>query len=156
MKKKFYYILIFAAGLLFTAAKQLPEEFDSKALKAELKEKLKPGFKYDSSNTSRFIYTNKVSVKEIEVPLYIGEKYRFLFNTAGLPKDVKVEIYNKPFGHKKRKRVYLLEKKEKEHIYMFEPLKSKKLYINYTISAVEEEDVRGCLVMLVGFKSKFN
>ena len=154
MKSKLFYIVFFALAFVFIAAKQIPEEVDSRALKAELKLKLKPNFKYDSSKSSRFTYKSKELVKEIEVPLYMGEKYRFLFNTAGLPADVKIEIYNKPLGHKKRKLLYQLESKTDEHIYMFEPEKSKKMYITYTVSAVEEEGLRGCLVFLIGYKSK--
>ena len=153
MKKKLFYIVFFTLAFVFTAAKQIPQEFDSRALKSELKLKLKPNFKYDSSKTSRFTYKNKELIKEIEVPLYMGEKYRFLFNTAGLPKEVKIEIYNKPQEHKKRKLLYQLEKTSYEHIYMFEPKKKKKMYITYTVSAVEEEELRGCLVFLVGYKS---
>lgn len=153
MKKGFVYIIFFAL-IIFNSAFQIPEEFDSRALKAELKLELKPDFKYDSSKTSRFTYKNKELTKEIEIPLYMGEKYRFLFNTAGLPKDVKVEIYNKPLGHKKRKLLYQIEKKEDQHIYKFDPEKSRKMYVTYTTSIVEEEGLRGCLVFLVGYKSK--
>lgn len=155
MKKKLIYIVLTVFAFTFIAATQIPEEFDSRALKAELKLKLKPDFKYDSSKTSRFTYKSKELTKEIEVPLYMGEKYRFLFNTAGLPKDVKVEIYSKPLGHKKRKRLYQIEKQEGQHIYMFDPEKSRKMYVTYTTSVVEDEEgLRGCLVFLVGYKSK--
>ena len=152
--QKFTYIILIALTVVLTAATQIPEECDSRALKAELKLKLKPDFKYDSSKTSRFTYKSKEQVKEIEVPLYMGEKYRFLFNTAGLKKAVKVEIYSKPLGHKKRKLLYKIEPKDGEHIYMFEPEKSRKMYVTYTTAAVEEKELRGCLVFLVGYRAK--
>lgn len=152
--QKLTYIILIALTVILTAATQIPEECDSRALKAELKLKLKPDFKYDSSKTSRFTYKSKEQVKEIEVPLYMGEKYRFLFNTAGLKREVKVEIYNKPRGHKKRKLIYEIVPTEGEYIYIFEPEKSRKMYITYTTAAVEEDDLRGCLVFLVGYRAK--
>lgn len=157
MKKKITYISFVLLAFFSIAATQTPEECDSRALKSELKPKLKPEFKYDSSKTSRFNYKNKKQVKEIEIPLFMGEKYRFLFNTAGLPKDIEIGIYNKPTGHKKRKLLYELKEKEGEHIYVFEPSKSKKMYLTYTIPAVEltnNEELRGCMVLLIGFKTK--
>jgi hypothetical protein len=154
MKKNLIYIALVAIVFTTTAAFQVSEECDSRALKGELKKELKPDYKYDSSKTSRFTYKNKKQLKEIEVPVYMGEKYRFLFNTAGLPKDIKIEVYNKPVGHKKRKLLYTLEKKEGKHIYSFNPDKSRKMYVNYTIPAVEETELRGCIIFLLGYKMK--
>ena len=78
-----------------------------------------------------------------------------MFNTEGLKGDVKIEIYSKPFGHKKRKLLYSLEQKEGQNIYTFEPQKSRKMYINYTIPKVEETTtVRECIILVVGYKLK--
>ena len=63
MKKKLIYIVLTVFAFTFIAATQIPEEFDSRALKAELKLKLKPDFKYDSSKTSRFTYKSKELTK---------------------------------------------------------------------------------------------
>ena len=155
MKKIISYSFILVLLLINIATIQVTEECDATALKNVLKDKLKPEYKYDSSKTTRFYYKTKPQQKEIEVPLYLGEKYRFLFNTEGLKGDVKIEIYSKPFGHKKRKLLYSLEQKEGQNIYTFEPQKSRKMYINYTIPKVEETTtVRECIILVVGYKLK--
>ena len=153
-----YLSIILIIGIFSTAAIQISEECDATALKKELKRELRPDYKYDSSKTSRFTYKNKTQLKEIEVPLFAGEKYRFLFNTSGLPQDIKVEIYNKPKDHKKRKLLYSLEQKEGIYIYAYEPSKSRKMYINYTIpvsassAATAEDAMRGCMIFVLGYK----
>lgn len=150
MKKVTAYILI---ALSFTLVSfQSDQGCDASALKAELKPNLKPDFKYDSSKTSTFTYNKKAHGREIEVPLFMGEDYVFLFNTKGLPKDIKVEIYSEKIGHKKRKLLYNLEQKEGENIYSFKPTKSRKMYVNYTIPGVEESGLRGCMVFVVGYQ----
>lgn len=150
MKKITPYILLVLTVSLF--AFQIAQECDATALKKELKRELRPDFKYDSSKTSRFTYKAKVQGKEIEVPLFMGEKYRFLFNTAGVPEDIKIEIYNKKLGHKKRKLLYSLDKKEGQHIYSFEPKKSRRMYINYTIPEISEEELSGCMIFVLGYR----
>ena len=139
------------------AATQVAEECDATALKTELKKELKPEYKYDSSKTTRFYYKTKPQMKEIEIPLYMGEKYRFLFNTAGLTKDIEIGVYSKPLGHKKRKLLYKLEPKEGQHIYSFEPSKSRKMYLNYIIPKVEEATtVKDCMIFVVGYQLKID
>ena len=75
----------------------------------ELKEKasalLEP-YKYDSSELTRIIYKDKQTVKEVEVPLFIGEKYRIVFELEALPKQVEVQIYNKDKESKNRKLLF--------------------------------------------------
>ena len=159
MKKTILYIALLSIIIITTSTivEENNVECDATALKLELKKKLKPDYKYDSSKTSRFTYKNKVQVKEFEVPLFMGEKYRFLFNSAGLPKNIKIEIFNKKIGNKKRKLLYTVDnKKTKQHIYIFEPEKSRKMFVNYTIpAAVEEESIiKGCVIFLVGYKFK--
>ena len=153
MKTKNVIILscLFVA-LLSLAAVQVADLCDATALKAELKRELRPDYRYDSSKTSRFKYISKTQVKEIEVPLFMGEKYRFLFNTKGLPKDITIEIYNKPNGNSKRKLLYQLEQKEDQFIYAFEPEKSRKMYINYTIPAHVNSELNGCVIFVLGYK----
>ena len=151
---KYYTFLISIAliGIFSISAIQVSEECDATALKAELKRELRPDYKYDSSKTSLFSYKSKIQVKEIEVPLFMGEKYKFLFNTAGLQKDVKVEIFNKPAGHKKRKLLYTLNKKEGKNIYTYEPQRSRKMYINYTIPQSSEAELKGCIAFVLGYQ----
>tara|TARA_R110001592_G_scaffold145676_3_gene369272 strand:+ start:3339 stop:3605 length:267 start_codon:yes stop_codon:yes gene_type:complete len=85
----------------------------------------------------------------------MGEKYRFMFNTSGLTRDIKIEIYNKPFDHKKRELLYKLEPKIGQHIYTFEPEKSRKMYVTYSIPKVEEPTlIKDCLVLVIGYQMK--
>lgn len=79
-----------------------------------------------------------------------------MFNTEGLTSDsVKIEIFSKPLGHKKRKLLYTLDKKEGQNIYTFEPQKSRKMYINYTIPKVDvATTTKDCLVLVIGYKMK--
>lgn len=158
MKRAVYHIFALIIVSIFSiAAIQVTEECDATALKLDLKKELKPEYKYDSSKTSRFSYKTKKQVKEIEVPLYMGEKYKFLFNTKGLTRDIGIEIYNKPTGHKKRQLLFKLEPKEDQHIYAFEPTKSRKMYVNYFIPEVEQaSEIRDCMIMVVGYRLKID
>ncbi len=125
---------------------------DAAKLKNEVKPKLDPDFKYDSSKITRISTSSDNQVKEIEVPLFIGEKYRFVFNAKAAPKDVEIEIYNKPNGSSKRKLMYSSKKdKAVDGIFIYEPDKSKKMYINYNIPSTSSAQ-RGCLVFLLGYK----
>jgi len=153
MKNKYPYLILFlVVSILSIGAIEIIEECDATALKKELKRELRPDFKYDSSKTSRFTYKTKPQIKEIEVPLFIGEKYRFLFNTTGLPLKIKIDIYNKQLGHKNRKLLYTLDKKEGQDLYTFEPEKSRKMYINYIIPESIEENLNGCMIFVLGYR----
>jgi len=155
MRTSFYLIFLTVIAVVSLAGIQITETCDVTALKAELKTELKPKFKYDSSKTSRFSYKTKEQVKEIEIPLFMGEKYRFLFNTSCLTKNIKIEIHNKPIGHKKRTLLYSLDLKEGQTIYSYEPEKSRKMYITYTIPKVETPILeKDCLVFVVGYQIK--
>ena len=158
--KKFLFKISLLSLIFIVSSSAIEEEgnCDVNTLKNNLIQLLKPDFKYDSSKTSRFTYKNKKQLKEIEIPLYMGEKYRFLFNTAGLSKNIKIEVFSKKIGHKKRKLLYELKPEEGKHIYNFEPSKSRKMYLNYTIPKVDvvegEEPLRGCMIFLLGYRIK--
>ncbi len=152
MNKPIYFILTIFIFFITTSAFQERNECVTMDLKKELKNELKPNFKYDSAKTTHITYKSKKQTKEIEVPLYMGEKYRFLFNTAGLPKNIEISIYNKKATNSKRKLLYSLKTEEDKHIYVFEPGRSRKMYINYTIPETSELGLSGCMVFLVGYR----
>lgn len=154
MKKIIFYSTILLVLLTSTALKLEEVQCVAADLKNELKPLLKPEYKYDSSQITRIVYKKDAFQTGIEVPLFMGEKYRFLFNTAGLPKDVEITIYDKKPGNKNKNALFTLSKVKEagRHLYSFEPEKSKKMYIVYTIPAAEEEDLKGCLVFLLGYK----
>src|ERR1041385_5322612 len=101
MKKIFYLGL---AGVLFIygfTTIQSTDNCDKKALTTSGKKKLDP-FKYDSQKFTKINYTKKAQQLEVEVPVFIGEKYRLVFNTSGLPKPIKISVYTKDKEAKKR------------------------------------------------------
>lgn len=78
---------------------------DAKALKDKAKKQLEP-FTYDMSKLTHITYKAKAWLKEIEVPLFIGEKYRLVFNTELLPKPIVISVYNRDKDSKKRKLLF--------------------------------------------------
>ncbi len=128
---------------------------DAKTLKEKASKMLNP-YKYDSSELTRILYKKKESVKEVEVLLFIGEKYRVVFEMEALPKQVEVRIYNKDKASKNRKMLFSskdanADKKE----FQFEVSKTRHIYVDYIIPPLEEGSYNGCAVFMVGYKSSF-
>ena len=125
---------------------------NAKELKEKAKNVLEP-YKYDSSELTRILYKNKETLKEVEVPLFIGEKYRFVFELEALPKQVEVQIYNKDKDSKSRKLLFSskelgADKKE----FQFEVSKMRHVYVDYVIPPTETGSYNGCAVFMVGYK----
>jgi hypothetical protein len=154
MKKILFSSTILLVLLTSTALKLEEVLCVAADLKKELTLLLKPEYKYDSSKITRVLYKKEAFQSGIEVPLFMGEKYRFLFNTAGLPKDIEINIYDKKPTSKKKTALFTLSKvrEANKHLYSFEPEKPKKMYVVYTIPATDEEDLKGCVVFLLGYK----
>lgn len=125
---------------------------DSKALKEKAQESLDP-YKYDSSELTKIVYKNKESVKEIEVPLFIGEKYRLIFVTQALPKPVEIQIYNKDKESKNRKLLFSSKHTGSDAKEIsFEVSKARQIFIDYVIPPVETGSYSGCSVFAIGYK----
>ena len=139
--------------LVISAAAKKKSDCDVRILKSELLKELRPDFKYDSSTINKFSLNSEEQVKEVKIILFSGEKYKMLFNTAALPSNFKIEIYDKPRTDKKRKLLFSAKDSEEleDHIYSFEPKKPQTMYINYILPA-SEETVYGCSVLLMGYK----
>ena len=125
---------------------------DSKTLKEKAKNALGP-YKYDSSELTRIIYKKTETVKEIEIPLFIGEKYRFIFNLEALPKNIEIQIYNKDKDSKNRKLLFSskdggIDRKELQ----WEISKVRQVYIDYVIPPTEDGSYSGCAVFMIGYK----
>lgn len=125
---------------------------NAKELKEKAKNSLDP-YKYDSSELTRIFYKKKESLKEVEVPLFIGEKYRIVFELEALPKQVEVQVYNKNKESKNRKLLFTsksigADKKE----FSFEISKTRHVYVDYIIPPSEEGSYSGCAVFMVGYK----
>jgi hypothetical protein len=126
---------------------------NSKALK-EKASALLDLYKYDSSELTKIIYKNKESVKEIEVPLFIGEKYRFVFELEALPKHVEVQVYNKDKDAKNRKLLFSSKEMGDKTEFQFEVSKVRTVYVDYIIPPSESGAQTGCAVFMLGYKLK--
>jgi hypothetical protein len=152
MKKTVFYISLLVVGC-FAVAFQAQNDCDVRSLKNELLKGLRPDFKYDSYKATRFMYKNEVQTIEIAAPLFKDEKFRFLLNTAGLPKDIEIKFFDKKKGSKNRKELFAVKDtpEDGKNIYVFEPDVSKKIYLNYIIPRTTKENLSGCMVCLIGY-----
>ncbi|MGL4597564.1 MAG: hypothetical protein ACRCYO_08555 [Bacteroidia bacterium] len=153
--KRFIVILLPAAVAFFAltaAAIQTSEACDAKELKAQAKKALDP-FTYDSGKITKIMYKPKTQLKEIEVPVFIGEKYRMVFNTEGLSRNVVINIYNKDKESKDRKPIFTTKQAPAaQRIHVFEPQQAKfKFYVDYEIPAADSASPE-CLVFMLGYK----
>ncbi len=144
--------LAFAIIILVSAFQNGDAPCDQKALKEKAKKTLEP-YKYDVAKITRIMYKDKPSMKEIEVPLFIGEKYRLVFNTEALPKNVIINLYNRDKESPKRKLMFSSkdaghDKKEFAFDYSF----ANKIFIDYDIPAGDSSAVSGCVVFMLGYK----
>jgi hypothetical protein len=125
---------------------------NAKALNEKANFLLDP-FKYDNSEVSRIIYTEKESVKEIEVPLFIGEKYRFVFEMEALPKPVEVRVYNKNKDNKNRKLLFTSKDMGDKREFIFEtPSLLRTAYVEYVIPPADAGSQTGCALFMLGYK----
>jgi len=154
--KKLSYIIALAFVLTYSAtiAQESSSNCDATALKSELKAELKPDYKYDSSKITRFTYSADFQGQEIEVPLFPGEKYRFVFNVAGAGKNFQIYVYESKAGTKNRKALFALKnvREEGKNVYSYEPEGAKKLYITYVIPPSLEGLTEGCVAFMLGYK----
>lgn len=153
MKKIFYISVI---GLLFAfgfTTIQDPDNCDKKGLSTSCKKKLEP-FKYDSQKFTKINFTNKTQQLEIEVPVFIGEKYRLVFNTSGLPKPISVNIYTKDKEVKKRETIFSSKDlKSGETEFLFDAPRVRSMFIDYDIPADStNQKASGCMVFMIGYK----
>lgn len=151
MKKIFYIglvILVFAYG--FTTI-QNADNCDKKAITTNCKKKLKP-YKYDSQKFTKITFKDKLQLMEVEVPVFVGEKYRLIFNTTSLPKPVLVRIFTKDKDSKKREPIYTSEN-ETEGMFVFDVPRVRKLFVDYDIPMADSGAVNatGCAFLMVGY-----
>lgn len=151
--KRFIYACSFLIISALSVAAITETSCDSKALKKEGIAELNP-FYYSASKITNISYEYRISKKEIEVPLFKGEKYRMVFNKKGLPKDVIVEVYDKDKSHDGREPLFT-SKDNTENIISFEPKKSKKMYVNYVIPKANGIKETGCIAFVLGYQLSF-
>jgi hypothetical protein len=138
--------------LLFVFAFQGDAPCDAKALKDKAKKQLEP-YTYDMSKLTHITYKAQPWLKEIELPLFIGEKYRLVFNTEALSKQIVISIYNRDKDSQKRKLLFTTkdaaaDKRE----FSFDLSMARKAFIDYEMPAGDSTLDGGCLVFMMGFK----
>ena len=150
-------LLIFPALVLFAALTgayiQTTDTCDTKTLKDNAKAALDP-YNYDSGKVTRLYYKKKEQLKEIEVPVFTGEKYKFVFNTEGISRPVTISIYNKDKETKNRKELFSFKTGSGEKIQSFIPEGAKsKFFVDYSLPAVSDSmPPSECMVMMLGYK----
>lgn len=162
MKNSYLYILSLVLLITFsnTAKAQTTSSCDSKALKDELYQLLKPDYRYDKSRISEITIKDVLQAGELGVPLLQTEKYRIMFNTRGYSTGLDIKIYNKPAGTPDRIMLYSIkeERDAGKTIFYYKPgdiTKSTMIYIDYIVPAATEEaqiGTQGCVVFLMGYK----
>lgn len=139
--------LVFIYG--FTAIEA--DTCDKKALTASCKKKMEP-FKYDSQKFTKIMFTKKAQQLEVEVPVFIGEKYRLVFNTSALPKGIQVNVYTKDKESKKREAIFSSKGVSDKEI-VFDAPRVRKLFVDYDVPADSTNaKLSGCMVFMVGYK----
>lgn len=147
--------LAVVVGYGFTTI-QTADNCDKKAITTSLKKKMDP-FKYDSQKFSKINFTKKAQQLEVEVPVFIGEKYRLVFNTSGLPKPIRISVYTKDKESKKREPIYTnKDVKAGENEIVFDAPRVRKLFVDYDVpvdsTASASAKVSGCIAFMVGYK----
>lgn len=148
-----FFTLVVAYG--FTTV-QPSDTCDRKAISTSLKKKMEP-FKYDSQKFTKINFTKKTQQLEVEVPVFIGEKYRLVFNTSGLPKAIKISVYTKDKTAKKREAIYTnKDVSATENELIFDAPRVRKLFVDYDVpvdsTASASAKVSGCVAFMVGYK----
>lgn len=144
--------VLFIAVSVFCLSFQTEDaaECNAKELKDKAKKVLEP-YTYDSGKLTKLKTTAKEQVKEIEIPMFIGEKYRLSFNLHALKKSIEINIYNRDKDNSKRKLLFSNKDKfEKE--FTFDIAKYRNIYIDYTIPAGTVGEDLGCAVFVLGYK----
>lgn len=153
--------LLFTIGaacffVLTGATLQTEEICDAKGLKERAKSKLDP-YKYDSGKLTKLTYKTKNQVKETEVPVFIGEKYRMVFNTEALTKSVVISIYTKDKESAGRKPLWTSKDQPAgTKTFVWEPEKrAMKYFVDYEVPAVTDStfiNKQECVVFMLGYK----
>ena len=153
MKKVFYTSLMLGLIFSYGFTPQAMDNCDRKGLTESCKKKLDV-FKYDSQKFSKINFLERDQKLEVEVPVFIGEKYRMVFNTSALPKDVVISVYTKDKESKKREAIYTTKDAPagtKE--FVFDAPHVRNMYVDYDVPMDgSNPKLSGCVVFMVGYK----
>lgn len=155
--RKITFLLLFTLSVNLVSAQtsdEIPDYCTSTETKKKCKESL-GDYSYDASKATKITFKEKPQLKELEIPLYMGEKYRFIFSKEGLPQNVDIEVWDHKFESKKRELLFSSKDfpaDQKE--YIWEPEKSRKMYVNYKIPPTDDVEKKGCVVFVLGYFNK--
>jgi hypothetical protein len=153
MNKVFFGILgLFCLILFASFAGNEGTDCDTNTLKDKSRKAMEP-YKFDAAKLMKISSRKEEYMKEIEVPLYSGESYRFVFNAESLKNMIGIEIYNKDKDSKHRKLLFSSKDAgadKKALVWNYEH--STKVYVDYIIPAGENGAFNGCLLFMLGFK----
>ncbi|HSY77196.1 MAG TPA: hypothetical protein VK890_10090 [Bacteroidia bacterium] len=160
MTKHHLFALLFVTLLATSAIGQSYDYCDTKTLKDSCKDYLDHPYKYDASNIILVTLQRKPQLKELEIPLFLGESYRLIFNTYALPPGIEIHVYNKDADHDNRKELFSCNSSGAKRMFIYEPEHvHSKLYIDYVIPAAHDNSggtdapvVQGCGVLVIGYK----
>jgi hypothetical protein len=159
MRKHNLFALLFILMLASSSFGQAYEYCDTKTLKDSCKDHLDKPYKYDAANIILVTLQRKAQMKEVELPMFMGEEYRLVFNTYGLPPGIEIHVYNKDADHDKRKELYSCNSSLSQKIFMYDTEHfHSKLYVDYVIPAGTPGSdgtiptVQGCAVLVIGYK----
>ena len=143
----------FLVTLMLVFSFQASAPCDGRALKENAKKQFGEGYTYDMSKVTQIVYKAKPSLKEIEVPLFIGEKYKMVFNTEALPKSIVISVYNRDKDSKKRKLLFTTKgaPADQKH-FIFDLSLARKAFIDYEMPEGDSTVIGGCLVFMMGYK----
>lgn len=142
---------MFLAVFLFGFQQTTPD-CDQKTLKNKCKTLL-GDYKYDSAKMTKIVMQKKAQKIEVEVPVFIGEKYRLVFNMAQAPKGVTINIYNKDKEAKKRDLLFSSkDAKGDAKEFVFDAPRVKKMFVDYDVAPDSlNTKGKGCAVFMVGY-----
>ena len=151
--------ILFLGASFYLGAQEAPSSYCPKGdVVIKCRKALVP-FKYTNMTTNRIVFKRFNYVKEISIPIYYDARYRFVFNTELLPKDIKIRIYDKPQSEKKREQLAEFESSQKQ--FNFEPDAESGLYevyVNFLIPAYIAEDgssfIKGCFILMTSYEDE--
>lgn len=160
MKKILLFVVAISLGLAMVPPTKAPKIEDSCKKETQIlngKEKLSP-FRYEKIKTVAITMKEYAQLKEIIIPIYQEQQYRFVFNAEGMPADIEVEITDRPRDNKKAVVLYSGKAGTAESV-MHETAEGefyREVYVYLKIPPTEVIDPeliqKGCVVFLTGYK----
>lgn len=120
----------------------------------EYKASLAP-YEYDGYAYNKIEFDgSKTQHIEVEFSELAGQQHKLIFCTSGFEEQIRIKIYNKNKGFKKRNILYD-SIVDGENIYMpFEVTEKGNYYVDYEIPAsIDKKNRSGYIVMLIGLKT---